>query len=351
MPARTWGLAVAIACAGPAGVGAQICKSEDPESGGNIFPAIGHGTAVLCLTNTSDPLGLAYVRADDPSLPCMKEDADPSGYFGLYLFLLLWAFAGIGIIADIFMDAIAVITSTGRWLTRKNPNTGMDEHIYVKQWNPTVANLTLMALGSSAPEILLSVIEIIMGDFYSGELGPSTIVGSAAFNMLVILAVCTVAPPEEQVRKIADMHVFSITAFCSVFAYMWLLIILQWHGPDVVDLYEGIVSFLFFPMMVCMAFAADKGAFSPGKDDDAVGVGKAVITQVGIDSNNDGDVNEIVTFGLGQVGRQDSTSSLPPMVGGAPVRCLPPHGDIGHGMIVTVLVFAVCSLLCLFARS
>jgi len=31
----------------------------------------------------------------------------------------------------------------------------------VKVWNATVANLTLMALGSSAPEIILSVIEIL----------------------------------------------------------------------------------------------------------------------------------------------------------------------------------------------
>lgn len=31
----------------------------------------------------------------------------------------------------------------------------------VDVWNPTVANLTLMALGSSAPEILLNVIETI----------------------------------------------------------------------------------------------------------------------------------------------------------------------------------------------
>lgn len=31
----------------------------------------------------------------------------------------------------------------------------------VAVWNPTVANLTLMALGSSAPEILLSCIETI----------------------------------------------------------------------------------------------------------------------------------------------------------------------------------------------
>ena len=62
-------------------------------------------------------------------------------------------------------------------------------------WNATIANLTLMALGSSAPEILLSVIEIFSSGFYVGELGPSAIVGSAAFNMLVISAVCVVAIP------------------------------------------------------------------------------------------------------------------------------------------------------------
>lgn len=34
------------------------------------------------------------------------------------------------------------------------------EVIEVRIWNDTVANLTLMALGSSAPEILLSIIGI-----------------------------------------------------------------------------------------------------------------------------------------------------------------------------------------------
>ena len=53
-------------------------------------------------------------------------------------------------------------------------------------WNPTLANLTLMALGSSAPEIILNIYEtlITLGGT-PGELGASTIVGSAAFNFLV----------------------------------------------------------------------------------------------------------------------------------------------------------------------
>ena len=41
----------------------------------------------------------------------------------------------------------------------------------IKVWNKTVANLTLMALGSSAPEILMSAIDIVGRDFYSGKLG------------------------------------------------------------------------------------------------------------------------------------------------------------------------------------
>ena len=46
------------------------------------------------------------------------------------------------------------------------------EVIEIPVWNGTVANLTLMALGSSAPEILLSIIEIVGNNFESGELGP-----------------------------------------------------------------------------------------------------------------------------------------------------------------------------------
>merc|ERR1719324_579174 len=131
-------------------------------------------------------------------------------------------------------------------------------YITVKVWNDTVANLTLMALGSSAPEILLSVIELLGNNFYAGELGPSTIVGSAAFNLLVITAVCVVAIPEGEVRNIRDVPVFFVTATCSVFAYAWLVFILNANTKDKVDMVEAFLTALFFPLLVCVAFAADK---------------------------------------------------------------------------------------------
>jgi Ca2+/Na+ antiporter len=82
-----------------------------------------------------------------------------------------------------------------------------------------------MALGSSAPEILLSVIEAL-GNLGkpAGPLGASTIVGSAAFNLLVISAVAVVAVDEP--KKILDTGVFATTALFSIFAYLWLYICL-----------------------------------------------------------------------------------------------------------------------------
>ena len=125
-----------------------------------------------------------------------------------YLLGLLWFFLGVSIIADIFMAAIETITSK----EKRVPGTD----ITYKAWNATVANLTLMALGSSAPEILLSVIEILTNDFFTGDLGPSTIVGSAAFNLFCIIAICIVSLPDGETRKIEEVTVYKVTGFFSV---------------------------------------------------------------------------------------------------------------------------------------
>ena len=45
---------------------------------------------------------------------------------------------------------------------------GEKRRFHTRVWNYTVANLTLMALGSSAPEILLSIIELLNNQMYSG---------------------------------------------------------------------------------------------------------------------------------------------------------------------------------------
>jgi len=132
-----------------------------------------------------------------------------------------------------------------------------------------------MALGSSAPEILLAVIEAgtNLGGC-PGELGASTIVGSAAFNLLVITAACIYAVdetndprtdeeilsgdpagPPKGVKKIYDMGVFSVTAGSSVFAYAWLYWVLK---DQTVNSREAWLTFVFFFVLVGLAWGFDR---------------------------------------------------------------------------------------------
>lgn len=180
----------------------------------------------------------------------------------LYFLLLCWCFLGVAIVADLFMGAIEVITSRKVTIEKTLPD-GSKEVAEFLVWNPTIANLSLMALGSSAPEILLSVIGAVgaLGSDEIDELGPGTIVGSAAFNLLFISAICVMAIPDGEGRFLADLDVFAVTATASVFAYLWLYIVLAVWSPDYVSIAEAFLTFLFFPLLLGLAFMADKGVF------------------------------------------------------------------------------------------
>ncbi len=175
----------------------------------------------------------------------------------IYFVALVYMFVGVSIVADKFMAAIEVITSQERQVIIKKPNSE-PQIISVRIWNETVSNLTLMALGSSAPEILLSIIEVYAQDFNAGELGPGTIVGSAAFNMFVIIAICVWCVPSTEYKKIKHLRVFFVTMIWSVFAYIWLCLILSWTSYGVIDIWEGLLTFMLFPATVITAYIADR---------------------------------------------------------------------------------------------
>eukprot|EP00927_Polykrikos_kofoidii_P012136 TRINITY_DN15210_c0_g1_i4.p1 TRINITY_DN15210_c0_g1~~TRINITY_DN15210_c0_g1_i4.p1 ORF type:complete len:1108 (-),score=123.42 TRINITY_DN15210_c0_g1_i4:91-3192(-) len=176
----------------------------------------------------------------------------------LYLVGLLWTFLGIGIVCDQFMGAIEEITSCERTVSVEM-HKGTMHKFKLKVWNLTVANLTLMALGSSAPEILLNVVEICGRNFFAGEIGPSTIVGSAAFNLLVITAVCVSAIPADETRRVKHVDVYTVTASWSLFAYLWIVLILKVNTEDKVDVWEALLTLFFFPMLTLIAWLADTG--------------------------------------------------------------------------------------------
>jgi solute carrier family 8 (sodium/calcium exchanger) len=175
----------------------------------------------------------------------------------VYFSAMLYLFIGVSIISDRFMAAIEVITSQEKEITVRK-KSGETQILVVRVWNETVANLTLMALGSSAPEILLSIIEIYAKNFEAGDLGPGTIVGSAAYNLFIIIAICVMVIPDGQVRKIKHLRVFFVTATWSVFAYVWLYLILSVFSVGEVEVWEGVLTFMFFPATVITAYIADR---------------------------------------------------------------------------------------------
>ena len=113
-----------------------------------------------------------------------------------------------------------------------------------------------MALGSSAPEIILSVADTMgtLGEIPS-ELGPQAIVGSAAFNLLVISAVSIVAVTE--IKSIKMVGVFFTTAIFSTWAYVWFFLCLVVISPGYVALWEALVTLGFMLILCIIAYSCD----------------------------------------------------------------------------------------------
>jgi hypothetical protein len=101
------------------------------------------------------PNGLAvYNQVDSDNCEAWVLVLAANGYnrtlmWVLMLVLMLWTFLGVNIVADVFMAAIEVITAETKEV-KKVREGGEEIVIRTKVWNPTVANLSLMALGSSA---------------------------------------------------------------------------------------------------------------------------------------------------------------------------------------------------------
>ena len=91
----------------------------------------------------------------------------------LYALAILYLFLGVAIVCDDFFTAS---------LERIRLRLRLSED---------VAGATFMAAGSSAPELFTSTMSLVSSNA-TNELGVATIVGSAVFNILVIVAATTV---------------------------------------------------------------------------------------------------------------------------------------------------------------
>lgn len=74
------------------------------------------------------------------------------------------------IMLRVCMQAMETIVAQTRKVVRHNYESETEEVVTVKIWNPVIADITLLALGTSAPQISLAIIEAVQ---QLGEKTPS----------------------------------------------------------------------------------------------------------------------------------------------------------------------------------
>jgi hypothetical protein len=74
--------------------------------------------------------------------------------------------------------------------------------------------------------------------------------------------VCIVALPAGETRTLKHLPVFLVTASFSLFAYIWMVIVLVVWTPNLITITEGLLTLSFMLILVAIAFAADQGYLS-----------------------------------------------------------------------------------------
>lgn len=164
---------------------------------------------------------------------CCGASADGDGFTNFQVFLsivgLLYMFLGIAIVCDeIFVPALEIISE--KW-----------------ELSNDVAGATLMAAGGSAPELFTSLI----ASFDRSDMGFSTIVGSAVFNVLFVIAMCALCTP----MKFCPLSLtwWPLARDCT-FYILTLITLVVFMADGKIELWEAILQFLMYVLYVIIMY-------------------------------------------------------------------------------------------------
>ncbi|XP_063725553.1 sodium/potassium/calcium exchanger 2-like [Symsagittifera roscoffensis] len=155
-----------------------------------------------------------------------ESDARRVIFIIIWLLLIVWVFIGLAIICDDFFVPSLEIISERLNLTED------------------VAGATFMAAGSSAPELFTS----IAGVSFESDVGVGTIVGSAIFNLLIIIALS--AALSKEVLKLDWRPMARDSIFYAVSIVMFICF--AWDGE--LRLFECGILFFSYCVYVAVMF-------------------------------------------------------------------------------------------------
>jgi len=155
------------------------------------------------------------------------KKADPAWLTAFYSIGVLYMFLALAIVCDeFFVPALEEMASS------RHMNLPMD-----------VAGATLMAAGGSAPELFSS----LFGTFQRNDIGFGTIIGSAVFNVLFVIAMCAVFAKETLVLTWWPLFRDSV---CYAVGLVVLSIFVGVTSKEQIELWEAIVLFLLYIVYV-----------------------------------------------------------------------------------------------------
>ena len=111
-----------------------------------------------------------------------------------------------------------------------------------------VAGASLMAVGSSAPELFIALIAVFGAGGEHSEIGIGTIVGSAIFNILVITGVAAVVAGKMVMngRSVERDIIFYLGSIAILLFVFWNGEILLWEAGLMVAAYLGYLAMLWY---------------------------------------------------------------------------------------------------------
>lgn len=74
----------------------------------------------------------------------------------------------------------------------------------------------------------------------------------------MISGISIISVPTGTIKRIDDLGVFLITASFSIFAYIWLFIVLKVWSKDEIEIVEAVLTLIFFIILIVLAFVADR---------------------------------------------------------------------------------------------
>mmetsp|Transcript_12587 Transcript_12587/g.45935 ORF Transcript_12587/g.45935 Transcript_12587/m.45935 type:complete len:726 (+) Transcript_12587:227-2404(+) len=156
------------------------------------------------------------------------QPIDENGGVALYLAIMLYMFVGIAVICDdYFVPALEMISET-------------------LQLSEDVAGATFMAAGSSAPELAVAIITILI---QPGDAGLGTIVGSAVFNICTIVGLTAIVAGQAlllQIYPLARDSLFYVASLVMLVAFMIDGAVSWWEGLLLTIGYVVYVTYMYF---------------------------------------------------------------------------------------------------------